>query len=715
MVRRVLNRFAEHLGAWLALALGLAATGVGWHYAVRADMEDARRAVAQDADRIAWSITARVQSYEQVLMAAAALIVASDEVTAAEWRRYVTTQRIAERFPEIEAVGFAEQVDAADLPAFVARRRADGMADFEVRPPGARTGYTPVAFSEPPAIGGLSLIGYDLFDDATRWQAIMQAVSADRPTLTSRRAVGSSIQATPVTQLEIYAPARRDGKLLGITFAPLNVGEFIRAVGAPAASDLTVLLYDGALMASAAAARKSGLWTTITGGTIREARALAVGGRLWTAEVLAPSRLTRVGTRTVPVLVLMSGATISLLLFLTVRMLDRARRGERRFRDYAHLASDWLWEHDKDLRFTYFLKSRGGTRSDVTASVLGKTRRAIAERIGDPEEMAALNRMEELMRAGHSFTGFEYSIRGRAGAREYFRISAMPLFDAFGRIRGFRGVTQVVTAEKRREHELREAKAAAESASASKSRFLAMMSHELRTPLNAIIGFSEVIAEQRFGPAAAARYAEYARIIHSSGQQLLDLISQLLDMSKIEAGRLELSEEDLDLGEIVADCVNLLQNRAAESGVMVRVDSRPPAPQVRGDRRALRQVALNLIANAIKFTPAGGTVTLALLVDPERATVFSVADTGIGISEEALARIFQPFQQADSSISRRFGGTGLGLAISRALVEAHGGQLTLESKQGSGTVVRVRLPPNRTIGQSGDSPDRPSPIAAVAD
>jgi signal transduction histidine kinase len=448
---------------------------------------------------------------------------------------------------------------------------------------------------------------------------------------------------------------------------------------------------------------------------MREARALAVGGRLWTAEVLAPGRLTSASMRTMPILVLIGGATISLLLFLTVRTLDRARRGERRFRDYAHLATDWLWEHDKDFRFTYFLKSKGGTRSDETASVLGRTRRAIAERIGDPEELAALNRMEGLMRAGHSFTGFEYSILSRSGTREHFRISAMPLWDAFGRIRGFRGVTQVVTAEKRRERELREAKAAAEAGSASKSRFLAMMSHELRTPLNAIIGFSEVIADQRFGPGAMVRYSDYAKIIHSSGQQLLELISQLLDMSKIEAGRLELSEEDLDLGEVVEGCVNLLQNRAAEGGVTLRTEIQARAPQVRGDRRALRQVALNLISNAIKFTPASGTVTLALLVDPERSTVLSVADTGIGISEEAMARIFQPFQQADSSISRRFGGTGLGLAISRALVEAHGGQLTLESTPGSGTVVRVRLPPNRTIVESKDTPDKPPSIAAVAD
>jgi signal transduction histidine kinase/CHASE1-domain containing sensor protein len=714
MVRQVLNRFTEHLGAWLALAVGLAATGAGWHYAVRAGVEEARRSVAQDADRISWSITARVQSYEQILLGAAALAVASDKVTGDEWRRYVANQRIDERFPEIQAIGFAEQVEARELPALVERVRADGATDFAIHPPGDRPIYTPVIFSEPPTVAGRRMIGHDLFEDSTRWQAIVQAMAVSRPTLTSRRPVAPAFSTGPITQLEIYAPAKRDGAFLGLAFAPLNVEEFIRAVVAPAAPDLVLLLHDGTA-ASRSTPDAGGLWATMAQGPIREMRTLAAGGRLWTAEILAPSRLASATMRAMPFLVLIGGATISMLLFMTARTLDRARRGERRFRDYAQMATDWLWEHDKDLRFTYFFKSKGGTRSDVTASVLGTTRRAVAERIGDPEDLAALNRMEELMRAGHSFSGFEYSIRGRGGAREHFRISAMPLLDLFGGIRGFRGVTQVVTGEKRRERELRDAKAAAEAGSASKSRFLAMMSHELRTPLNAIIGFSEVIADQRFGANAMARYADYARIIHSSGQQLLDLISQLLDMSKIESGRMEMSYEDMDLGEIVDECVRMMLNRAAEGNVTLASDTRMRATQVRGDRRALRQVTLNLMSNAIKFTPAGGTVTLSLLVDPERSVVLSVADTGIGISDEAMARIFQPFQQADSSISRRFGGTGLGLAISRALVEAHGGTLTLESRPGAGTVARLRLPPERTVADATDAPGNRESIAAVAD
>ncbi|MCC6467073.1 MAG: CHASE domain-containing protein [Alphaproteobacteria bacterium] len=714
MVHRVFKHLLEHLGAWLVLALALAATGVGWHYAVLTGIEEARRSVAQDADRITWSITARVQSYEQILLGAAALVVASDTVTAEEWRRYVTTQRIAERFPELQSIGFAERVEQPELPALIERRRADGAPEFAVRPPGERPIYTPVIFSEPPTASGESTLGNDLFEDTTRWQAIMQAMSVDRPTLTSRRPVASPHSTRSITQLEIYAPAKREGALLGVAFAPIDVDEFMRAAVAPAATDIVLLLYDGSA-ASRPSAAPHGLWPTMLPGPIRELRSFAAGGRLWTAEVLAPGRTASAATRMMPFLVLIGGATISMLLFMTVRTLDRARRGERRFRDYAQMATDWLWEHDRNLRFTYFVKSTGGTRADVTASVMGKTRRAIAERIGDAEELAALNRMEELMRAGHRFSGFEYSIIKRGGEREHFRISAKPLRDLFGRIRGYRGITQVVTGEKRRERDLREAKGAAEAASASKSRFLAMMSHELRTPLNAIIGFSEVIADQRFGPSAAARYVDYARIIHSSGQQLLELISQLLDMSKIEAGRMELNFEDINLAEVVDDCCRLMQNRATEGGVTLAFDAGPIATPVHADRRALRQVTLNLVSNAIKFTPGGGTVSLLLAVEPDGSIGMTVADTGMGISEEAMLRIFQPFQQADSSISRRFGGTGLGLAISRTLVEAHGGTLTLESRLGAGTTARVRLPPRHSIADAAAGRRDLSSIAAVAD
>ncbi len=687
MVRQLVDRLTGHLAAWLALALGLAATGVGWHYATQIAQEEVRGTLERDADRITAAITSRIQFYEQVLMGAAALYSASDQVSRDEWRLYVASQRIMDRFPELQAIAFAEHVDGENVPALVDRMRADGDADFSIEPPGPRPLHTPTIFSEPPTINGQRLIGQDLQADLTRWQAMNQAAAANRPTLNSGRAIGTPALEGALRRLEIFVPAWRDGAVRGFAYAPLNVELFISTIASAAGSDLTLRLFDGIV----------GQRGALPPDQVRESRAVPLGGRLWTVDIVATGRLAARSTRAMPSLILLAGFTISVLLYLTARTFDRAREGERRFRDYAQMATDWLWEHDRKLRFTYFFKTRGGTRTDVTKNVLGKTRREIAERIGDPEELAALNRMERLMHAGHSFTGYEYSIRTKSGEREFFRISAKPLLDIFGQIRGFRGTTQVVTGEKRREQELRDAKAAAEAGSASKSRFLAMMSHELRTPLNAIIGFSEVIASQRFGPNATARYADYAQTIHSSGQQLLELISQLLDMSKIEAGKLELEEEDLAAQDVIEDCVTLLNERAQQAGIALSVQVVAPAPALRADRRALRQVLINLISNAIKFTSQGGRVELGLQVNQDGTVAYRVTDTGIGISAEAIARLFQPFQQADASITRKFGGTGLGLAISRALVEAHGGTLTLDSAPERGTTAWVVLPASRRI------------------
>ncbi|MBL8706686.1 MAG: CHASE domain-containing protein [Rhodospirillales bacterium] len=704
MVRQVLDRLTGHLAAWIALALGVVATGFGWHYAMQAGLEEVRSSLQRDADRITVAISSRVQFYEQVLMGAAALYSSSDKVSREEWRLYVASQRIADRFPELQAIAFAEHVAREDMPTLVERMRQDGDDDFAIQPPGARPLYTPTIFSEPETANGLALIGMDLQADLTRWQALTQATAANRPTLNSGRAVGTPPLEDPLRRLEIFVPAWRDGQVRGFAYAPLNVELFISTIANAAGSDLTLRLYDGIL------GQPGGLDPN----QIRESRAISLGGRLWTVDVVAKGRKAAATTRAMPSLVIVAGATISFLLFLTARTFDRAREGERRFRDYAQMATDWLWEHDRNLRFTYFFKTRGGTRTDVTKAVLGKTRREIAERIGDAEELAALNRMERLMHAGHSFTGFEYSIRTRAGGREFFRITAKPLRDLFGQIRGFRGTTQVVTGERRREQELRDAKAAAEAGSASKSRFLAMMSHELRTPLNAIIGFSEVIASQRFGPNAMARYADYAQTIHSSGQQLLELISQLLDMSKIEAGKLELEEEDLCAGDVIEDCVTLLSERAQEAGIALTPHLPSPAPVIRADRRALRQVLINLVSNAIKFTSRGGRVELGLQVNEDGTVAYRVADTGIGISAEAIARLFQPFQQADASITRKFGGTGLGLAISRALVEAHGGSLTLDSAPDRGTTAWVVLPAARRAKEPAAAPQAAAPPRRAA-
>ena len=267
--------------------------------------------------------------------------------------------------------------------------------------------------------------------------------------------------------------------------------------------------------------------------------------------------------------------------------------------------------------------------------------------------------------------------------------------DAKGTRSGYPGRCRDIPTEVAAAKALRLAKERAEAVSRAKSEFLANMSHELRTPLNAIIGFSELIRDQASGGGAAA-IVGYAVEVNSAGHHLLDVINDVLDLAKIEAGHYAIADEPVDLGLTARSCSGMLRLRADEGGV--RIDNAVPVMHVvlRGDGRALKQVALNLLSNAVKFTPSGGTVSLC--TEASRGGVaLVVADTGIGIDAGALQSLCQPFQQADASISRRFGGTGLGLAISRRLLALHGATLTIESAPGRGTTVRVMFPTERII------------------
>jgi two-component system cell cycle sensor histidine kinase PleC len=252
--------------------------------------------------------------------------------------------------------------------------------------------------------------------------------------------------------------------------------------------------------------------------------------------------------------------------------------------------------------------------------------------------------------------------------------------------------SQAQLAELARKYEAE--KIRAEGANKAKSEFLANMSHELRTPLNAINGFSEIMVGEMFGALGDRRYKEYAQDILSSGQHLLALINDILDMSKIEAGKMNLRFEPLHLDDVVEDAVRLVQNRADAAGLTLDV-ALPDLPEVEADYRAVKQILLNLLSNAVKFTPNGGkvVVTAEQRRDPlgERVRL-TVRDTGIGIAAADLSRLAKPFEQIESQHSKTQQGTGLGLALTKSLVEMHDGALEIESEPGKGTSVSFMLP-----------------------
>ena len=244
--------------------------------------------------------------------------------------------------------------------------------------------------------------------------------------------------------------------------------------------------------------------------------------------------------------------------------------------------------------------------------------------------------------------------------------------------------------------ERKKAEERAELAHRAKSEFLANMSHELRTPLNAIIGFAEVMESEMMGPLGRDCYKDYAHDIKISGAHLLEIIGDILDLSKIEAGKVDIQESIVELPRVVATCVRLIDERAKEAGVTLANTIPSDIPTIRGDERKLKQILINLLSNAVKFTPAGGRVTLSAHADA-KGVMISVADTGIGIAPADISRALTPFMQVENSLSRRFEGTGLGLPLADSLTRLHGGTLTLASNVGQGTTVTVTLPANRVI------------------
>jgi PAS domain S-box-containing protein len=284
------------------------------------------------------------------------------------------------------------------------------------------------------------------------------------------------------------------------------------------------------------------------------------------------------------------------------------------------------------------------------------------------------------------------------GTQRRLRWSNVALPDSEGGVGMIVCIGFDITDQHELEMTLTRAKNEAEHASRAKSEFLANMSHELRTPLNAIMGFSQVIRDRHFGE-DAARYREYAANIHDSGEMLLALISDILEMSKLEAGKLKLAEEIVDLGQVVEGCRTMVAGRAQDGGIAL-TSMLPQKPiKLRGDQRALKQILLNLLSNAVKFTHPGGNVSVTVGRMPSGDIQLMVADTGIGMHPAAQSQVFQPFFQIDQTATRAKGGTGLGLAITKRLAELHGGTIGIDSSPGIGTTVTVTLPAARAVSQ----------------
>jgi PAS domain S-box-containing protein len=360
--------------------------------------------------------------------------------------------------------------------------------------------------------------------------------------------------------------------------------------------------------------------------------------------------------------------------------LDRARQ---KFFDIAAVSDDWFWEMDENLRYTYFSENIVRQQGVNPEDWLGKTRQELLSDDAPECNRRDWQALDRKIGARESFSNFIFCSRNKTdGQLCWFRISGAPVFDGNGEFKGYHGIGSDVSDAYR-------AKELAEAASQAKSMFLANMSHEIRTPLNGVLGMAELLEDS----VSDGEHRRMVGIIRESGENLLNILNAILDMSKIEAGKMDIEAVPFRLTEIVRKVEDLYSPKAAESAITLEFLTGTGSDKPRlGDPHRVRQVLNNLVSNAIKFTPDGGEVTVTVSARAGKPVQIEVRDTGIGLDDEQIGRLFDDFQQSDNTITRRFGGTGLGLAIVGRLVAMMGGEISVESEPAKGATFRVVLP-----------------------
>lgn len=345
-----------------------------------------------------------------------------------------------------------------------------------------------------------------------------------------------------------------------------------------------------------------------------------------------------------------------------------------------------------------FVRIYGWTRNDLVGQ-------DFINIVSDDEREQARRNHEEFIRGGIRSSG-EMKIARRNGtvANALFTTATLELSQK----RRFQVTTIMdITLRKQMEYSLRVAKEQADSANQAKSAFLANMSHELRTPLNAIIGFSEMMIKHTFGPLGHDKYGEYLGDIHMSAKHLLEIINEVLDMSKIEAGKVELDEQEIDMAGLIDSVVRIMTSRAFSSGLEIKEHVPADLPVLYADPRLVRQILINLITNALKYSDKSGSIDVIAAMDAQSNMLLTVRDYGVGIPKERIQEAMQPFGQIhDPTRSNTQQGTGLGLPLTKAMAELHGGRLTLESDTGQGTTVTIRFPRTRVRLQTAESSEK---------
>jgi PAS domain S-box-containing protein len=676
----------------------------------------------REIGRIQRAFRERLLDHEDVLRGAQGLFVANrGSVSRDAWRRYVEILKLGERYPGVQGVGFSLRISPSEKLAHVAKIRREGFPEYTIRPEAERPEYHSIIYIEPFEARNLRAFGYDMFSEPVRRAAMERARDTGLPALSGRVTLVQETDEDIQPGFLMYLPVYREGSmlgtvqerrsaLLGFVYSPFRMNDFAKRVlgenvpsvrfkvfdGAATTPDSVLYDYQGSYQDNASGER--------SGPAFADTRTINYGGHIWTIQFTALPAFGGATDRSQPILVASGGLAASLLLFAITWSLVNTREralavankitaelsdSREQFRAVAETANDAIVTADREGRIVYF--NRAATR------LFGYS---ADEATGQPITLLMPAEFHQAHRQGLArfIAGGESKVisktvelagRRKDGGEFPLELSLASWSTDKGRF--FSGVLRDITERKRAEAEIAAKNRDLEAANRLKSEFLANMSHELRTPLNAIIGFTQLMHDGKLG-AVSLDHKEYLGDILTSANHLLQLINDVLDLAKVESGKMEFNPEPVNLGKLVAEVRQILQALAASKRLAIEVEVSPNAEQVTIDPAKLKQVLYNYLSNAIKFTPDEGRITVRALSEEPDYFRLEVEDTGIGIKSDEIGRLFVEFQQLEAGTAKKHQGTGLGLALTKKLVEAQGGRVGVRSIYGRGSVFHALLP-----------------------
>ena len=750
------DRTMRNRALWLFLLFGLVVAGVVWQSFLRASAGEAKLLFQARADSIATAIVQRMRDHEQILLSSAGLFDASTGVTREEWRRYVTRLALSERYPGVLGVGFAEAIAAARLLQHIAGVRAQGYPDYRVTPEGPRQLYTAIVYLEPFSGRNLAAFGYDMFSEPTRQRAMRRAVDDGSTAMTARVTLVQEQQQqvqpgfllyVPVYRRDapVTTPAQRWAALTGFVYSPFRMIDLMSAVFPQRDDVLDFALYDGDSTDANAL-----MFTTVPGGrwvpgAFGTRHSLDLYGHRWTLLTTSRVAFDARFESGLHWMVLILGCALTVAVFLVLRGQVSARQqAENIAQEKTRVLRDVMRLNDSILSSAAFPII--STRADgVITSFNAAAERMLGYRADEligRTTPALIHRADEVVQRAQAFgrelgidlqpgfevfvahaklklpSEYEWTYVRKDGSTFPVLLSVTAMRDDDDNISGYLGIAVDITERHRVQQALIQAREAAEAASRAKSEFLANMSHEIRTPLNAVLGLTRIVLGSELG----AKQRGYLGKVLAASTTLLGILNDVLDYSRIEAGKLDIEQVDFELTDLFESASVLFSMRAEEKNLALTFEIDPALPaSLNGDPLRLGQIVNNLVGNAIKFTDAGEVSVVADRLDEQGAAPclrITVCDTGIGMTAEQCARLFQPFTQADTSTTRTYGGSGLGLAICQQLVTLMGGRIGVDSEPGRGSrfVVMVPLRPASRVnpGRSADLL-KPMKVLVVAD